>query len=289
MKQNSENNHLSAIDKQSKAFLSGGEFHWKTSEEELWAAIEAKIEAKKPARVVSLNLGLVRWAVAAGFVLLVSLGSFLRFYTTSIETPAGEHLVVTLPDGSTVKLNAESSLNYHPYWWKFKRELAFEGEGFFEVQKGKKFSVVSAKATTQVLGTSFNILARDEAYTVTCITGTVKVKSNAGHETELKPNSKAEVKPNGEISLMANIETLPEISWRNNLFLFTASPVKKVFTEIERQYGIKITSQIDDRSLYTGNFTRNQDVEEVLQYICPALGYKYIRKSANEYLVFQEE
>lgn len=289
MKQHNEYNHLSSIDKQSKAFFSGGEFHWKKSEEELWAAIESKIEASTPGRVVSVNFAVVRWAVAAGFALLVALGSFLRFYTTSVETPAGQHLAVALPDGSSVKLNAESSLAYHPYWWRFERKLTFEGEGFFEVQKGKKFSVVSAKATTQVLGTSFNIFARDEAYTVTCITGSVKVKSNVGHETVLKPNSKAEVKPNGEINLLANIETLPDISWRNNLFLFTASPVKKVFAEIERQYGVKINIQINDQSLYTGNFSKDQGVEEVLQYICPALGYNYIRKSANEFSVYQED
>ena len=285
MKQNEEHIDLTAVDQQSKVFFSGGKFRWEKSEADIWASIEVQLADQLKGRLLNINFGLAKWMVAASIVILFSIGSFLRFYTTTIENPAGQHLEAMLPDQSKVNLNAQSSISYNPYWWKINRRVELEGEAFFEVQKGKKFTVVSAKGTTQVLGTSFNILAREDIYKVTCITGTVKVRSRLGYEAIIKPNSKAEINRNGEINVLVNIETFPEISWKKNIFLFTAMPVHAVFTEIERQYGVKIDSKINDESLYTGNFNKDQNVEDILEYVCPALGLKYVRKSVGEYLI----
>ena len=226
------------------------------SEADIWASIELQLADQPKGRLLNINFGLGKWMVAASIVILFSIGSFLRFYTTTIENPAGQHLEAMLPDKSRVNLNAKSSISYHPYWWKINRKVTLAGEAFFEVQKGKKFTVVSEKGITQVLGTSFNIYAREEIYKVTCITGTVKVRSRLGYEAIIKPNSKAEINRNGEINVLTNIETFPEISWRKNIFLFTAMPVHAVFTEIERQYGVKIDTEVKDESLYTETLTR---------------------------------
>jgi len=285
VKQNDEHIDLTAIDQQSKAFFSGGKFRWKKSEADIWASIELQLADQPKGRLLNINFGLAKWMVAASIVMLFSLGSFLRYYSVTIVTQAGQHLEAMLPDQSRVNLNAQSSISYNPYWWKINRKVKLEGEAFFEVQKGNKFTVVSEKGITQVLGTSFNILAREDIYKVTCITGTVKVRSRKGYEAILKPNSKAEINRNGEINVFSNIETFPEISWRKNIFLFTAIPVHAVFAEIERQYGVKIDTEIKDESLYTGNFNKDQNVEDILEYVCPALGLKYVRKSVGEYLI----
>lgn len=289
MKQKKEHINLDAVDRQSKAFFSGGTFRWEKSQDEIWSILEGKIDAHTRVRSSFLNISLTKWAVAASILILFATGSFLRFYSVNIQTPDGQHLVAELPDQSKVDLNAESTLTYYPFWWKITRIVKLEGEGFFEVQKGKKFTVISSKGSTQVVGTSFNIFARDEIYKVTCVTGIVKVKSKAGFEVVLKPNSKAEIQPGGKINVLENIQTYPEISWKQNIFLFTASPVFQVFREIERQYGVHIESKVDDYSLYTGNFTKDQNVEEILEYVCPALGLKYIRKSVGEYLIIPKD
>ncbi len=289
MKQNNEHINLDKVDKLSKTFFSGGKFNWKRSNADVWKSIEEKIGNQPKDRSSVLYFSITRWAVAAGIAILIGAGSYLRFHSVEVIVPVGRHAIAELPDHSKVDLNAQSKLVYYPYWWKVSRLVKFEGEGFFEVQKGKKFTVSSNKGTTQVVGTSFNIFARDETYKVTCITGSVKVKSKAGFEVLLKPNSKAEIQANGRINVLVNIETYSEISWKKNVFLFTASPVSQVFKEIERQYGIHIEASIDDKSLYTGNFTKDQNVEEILEYVCPALGLKYIRKSAGEYLIVQKK
>lgn len=289
MEQNDEHIDLATVDQQSKAFFSGGKFRWEKSKADIWASIEVQLADQPKGRLLNINFGLAKWMVAASIVILFSIGSFLRFYTTTIENPAGQHLEAMLPDQSRVNLNAQSSISYHPYWWKINRKVKLQGEAFFDVQKGNKFSVVSDNGITQVLGTSFNIYAREEIYKVTCITGTVKVRSRLGYEAIIKPNTKAEINRNGEINVLTNIETFPEISWKKNIFLFTAAPVYEVFAEIERQYGVKIDTEIKDESLYTGNFNKDQNVEDILEYVCPALGLKYVRKSVSEYLIIQRD
>jgi ferric-dicitrate binding protein FerR (iron transport regulator) len=288
VKQNKVHIDTTTVDRQSKAFFAGGKFNWNKSESDVWATIETQMEAKPQGRSLYLNFALSKWAVAASIIVLLSVGSYMRFYSVKIETTAGQHLVAELPDQSKVNLNAQSSLTYSPFWWKISRVVKLEGEGFFEVEKGSKFTVNSVNGITRVIGTSFNIFARDAVYKVTCVTGSVKVKSRAGFEAILKPGSKAEILPSGKIKVLSGIETFPELSWKTNVFLFTASPVSDVFNEIERQYGVNIETNIDDFSLYTGNFSKDQNVEEILEYVCPAMGLKYIRQSTGRYLIIRE-
>ena len=278
--------NLSAVDQRSKAFFAGGKFVWTKSSADVWKTLESKIDAQPKGR--SLNFNFTKLAVAASILVLFSLGSFLRFYSVQIETSAGQHQLAEFPDHSKVDLNAQSKITYYPYWWKINRIVRLHGEGFFEVEKGNKFTVVSSKGTTQVLGTSFNIYSRNDVYKVTCVTGSVKVKSKIGSEVVLKPNSKAVIEADGVINVLLDIATFPEISWKKNIFLFTATPVLQVFVEIERQYGVKINAPLDNFTLYTGNFSKDQNVEEVLSYVCPALGLKYIRKSGVEYVIIRE-
>lgn len=289
MKKNKVHIDTTAVDRQSKAFFASGKFIWNKSKADVWTKIEAQLEARPQGRYLYLNFALKKWAVAASIIVLFSIASFMRFYSVKIETTAGQHLVAELPDQSKINLNAQSCLTYSPLWWKINRMVKLEGEGFFEVEKGRKFTVKSAKGITRVVGTSFNVFAREEVYKVTCVSGSVKVKSRAGFEAILNPRSKAEILPNGKISVLLGIETFPEISWKTNVFLFTASPVRDVFNEIERQYGVNIETKIDDFSLYTGNFTKDQNVEEILEYVCPAMGLKYIRKSTGQYLIIRED
>ena len=288
MKENKEHIDRVAIDKRSKTFFNGGKLNWTKSDSYVWSILEAKIEAQPAGRSLKFNFSFSKLAVAASILILFGIGSFLRFYSIRIETTVGQHLVAELPDHSKAELNAQSKITYYPYWWRISRIVKLDGEAYFEVEKGKKFTVISSKGTTRVLGTSFNIYSREEVYKVTCITGSVKVRSETGSEVILKPDSKAEIDADSKINVKTGIETFPEISWKKNIFLFYASPILQVFSEIERQYGVEIEAPADNITLYTGNFSKNQKVEEILNYVCPALGLKYIQKSSVEYIIIRE-
>jgi ferric-dicitrate binding protein FerR (iron transport regulator) len=276
-------NGLEKTELKSREFFSNGSFDWKKSEDEVWAELEAKMGKSTVVRRFGGLFG--KLAVAASVFLIAGIFSFLKFYHITYNTSSGVHQSIILPDGSKAELNAGSKLKIYPYWWKISRTVALSGEAFFEVEKGNTFKVLSKIGITEVMGTSFNVFARESTYKVTCLAGRVKVISKSNESVVLYPNQKATIVNNGKINFEQNVEIYPEISWKENVFLFTATPIELVLKEIERQYGVTVKSVFKGSAFYSGNFSKHKSVEEVLGYICPAMSLKYRKLSENHYEV----
>ena len=92
----------------------------------------------------------------------------------SIDSHRAIQVSHALPDGSQVILNSDSELEYNDNF-SHDRTLNLNGEAFFQVEKGKSFTVVTNEGEVAVLGTSFNVLARDGVFVVSCKTGKVRV------------------------------------------------------------------------------------------------------------------
>jgi ferric-dicitrate binding protein FerR (iron transport regulator) len=279
--------HINNLKENSSDFFSRGEIVWKKSEKEVWAELERQINRKPIGKSVSLFPKVINWVAAVVIFLLVGFGSTVFVYTKTIRSVPGQKLLTELPDGSTVELNAGSTLKYHPLEWTFKRKLKFEGEAYFMVQKGKRFEVESANGTTQVLGTSFNIYARDNDYRVTCFSGKVKVVSNSNESVLLSPNNHVEIE-NGEFIMKPNFKAEKAIDWKMNRFDFTGRPLNEVFSEIERQFAVKIQiqSELSNRN-FSSNFSKPENVEEVLDYVCKSMQLKFIKQSESVFLIVE--
>ncbi|MGQ8336476.1 FecR family protein [Sunxiuqinia sp. A32] len=257
---------------------------WKENKSAIWEEMESRMETSKPATVIFFFRPAFRYAVAALFILLVGITGLLRFYSHSVETLSGQHLTVSLPDGSQVQLNAESTLKYYPLWWSIERKLSFSGEAFFEVEKGNRFVVNSFQGQTKVLGTSFNIYSRENDYRVNCLTGKVQVKaSNA--IVILMPNDQAELNDAGSFYVRHEVKPESTISWIDNEFFFTSVPFPEVVKEIERQYGVKIQVPPTMNRNYTGNFSREEPIEDVLGLLSRSFGAKFVQKQQGEYQI----
>ncbi len=139
--------------------ISRSGIEWEKSKEQIWSDLEKKLDVAKKRRDVTFDISPVKMAIAAAVLILIGLAVFMQVYQVKLSVPAGKHLSLNLPDNSKVRLNAQSELTYKPLIWKFSRKIKFEGEAYFEVKHGKKFSVISAKGTTMVMGTSINILS----------------------------------------------------------------------------------------------------------------------------------
>ena len=224
---------------------------------------------------------------AVAILLLAGVFALFRYYTSTITCPEGKHLSYVLPDGSKIEMNVDTRIKYHPLWWRFSRKLEFEGEAYFQVEKGKKFEAVSALGTTEVMGTTFNIYSRENEYKVTCITGRVKVTSNNSKTAVLSPNINASIITDGVIMVQRDPEAVESISWVKNMFNFAAKPIGEVFNEIARQYGIKIIVNAGADNLYTGNFSKDKPVEEVLTQVCRPFGLTFTRSSDKEFKISQ--
>ena len=268
----------------------GASVKWNRSKEDVWASLENKLEEKDPARIIGINPRRRIFAAAALIIILLGIPSIMRFYSRTVCTPAGEHTGVSLPDGSLVSLNAESTVKYNPLWWNFKREVRLEGEAFFKVEPGSHFEVISEYASTAVVGTSFNILSRDERYEVTCVTGKVKVRSYVSDaEILLSPDQRALLGSGGKLVKEEINKTANTISWIDKQFYFTAVPLEQVFEEVERQFNIDIRLKISEGLTYTGNFSLEKDPESALRIICKPFGIKFEALSEGVYLVSEDE
>ncbi|MBL4559560.1 MAG: FecR family protein [Labilibaculum sp.] len=261
------------------------EVTYSKSKEDVWKELSKKTSAPAvPTKVIKMQW--LKYAATACILLLLGFTGFINLYTKTIHCPKGEHLSVSLPDQSVVDLNANSSISYKPYWWKFSRKVKFEGEAFFKITKGSKFEIASNYGKTYILGTSFNIYARGNEYKVTCYTGKVKVVSTlTSDKILLLPNDHAFVTRNGKLELKKCPNTENKISWRNNLFLFTKTPLQLVFKEIELQYDINIVEKGKFNLPYTGNFAKEKSVESTLHKVCVPFGLKFIKGPNNNYII----
>jgi ferric-dicitrate binding protein FerR (iron transport regulator) len=264
------------------------EIPYAKSKDDVWQQLSEQTR-EKPSRSITFWMpSRIISSVAAGLLILFSVITVMRFYTKSIHTPSGQHQTVELPDGSTVTLNANTTLTFHPYWWQFSRIVGFEGEGLFKVQEGKKFEVVSNAGRTVVLGTVFNIYNREWEYKVTCISGSVKVISSTKKEAILGPDYKAEIISGGDIIVSKESDVEKNISWVNRMFQFTSTPLVAVIKEIERQYNIRIKLNISEDYFYTGYFARSKEPEEVLDLLSKTFNFTIIKKSDREYEIIQK-
>ncbi|MCG8326641.1 MAG: FecR domain-containing protein [Chitinophagales bacterium] len=223
--------------------------------EALWQRIDQASE-RPVAKVRTLN---TRWiAVAAAIALLLAF--FFVFNndsgTANMMTEAAETKSIKLPDGSTVILNAVSSLSYSADNWEQSRTIHLEGEAFFEVKKGAPFKVITKNGNVEVLGTSFNVDSYDDSFAVNCYTGKVRVSSQ-GQSTTIEKGGFALLENNQLRNTSFDTEKTKD--WRVGFFKYEGSPLSEVFDELERQFDVQIAApdSILERR-YTGFFTNNQ-------------------------------
>lgn len=271
----------------SNEFFSKVEIPFEKSKEEVWEMMASKLNEKQAPKVIRMNRSRLVFRYAAIFLFAIGVAGFFRFYSKTVDCPRGQHFSAILPDSSVVEMNAESSLKYYPLWWPVSREVKFDGEGFFKVQKGSKFRVRSRYGKTKVLGTSFNIYSRDDDYKVTCLTGQVKVVSKAKEKVVLNPKDHAEIGADGSIGVQKNYNTNESTAWMNNMFIFTSESISNVFREIERQYdvSVQIGSNIDFQ--YSGYFSKEKSIDDVLSLICKPFGLIFDQRADGTYIITQ--
>ena len=255
----------------SDLYFSKAKIPWEKSKEEVWNSLEETLskEDRPPVPIRHLHPNRHWLALAASLVLLLSVSTFMRFYTVNTFCPTGVRTSLQRPEGSEVELKASTRLSYPPYWWFMSRKVKLEGEAFFRVEKGKKFQVISSSGTTEVLGTSFNVFARGKDYMVTCHTGSVRVsEARTGSAVTLSPNEKSVLQTSGGFLVTKLENQLDSPGWTSNMIMFSSAPLRLVFEEIERQFGIVIEIPEGMQQVYSGNFSLDQPVENILSLLC---------------------
>jgi ferric-dicitrate binding protein FerR (iron transport regulator) len=226
-------------------------------------------------------------AVAAVLVGLIAIGSLLALTLLAQVkhySPQGTHLTVFLPDSSSVNLNADSYLEYNRVLWFISRKVSLKGEALFTVKKGKQFSVETGNVVTQVLGTTFNVYARNNEIRVSCIEGRVEVRIINDSERVVLSQMQS-TKVIGDILAPAKeFSNVEMANWVKGEFYFQNALIKDVFGEIERQFNVKIKSDVDLSRRYSGVFY-NKSLSESLDLVCVPMGLQW-RVEKDQVIVF---
>ena len=259
---------------------------WKAPEgkstDQAWAELQAKLNSRKSeSKVISFSWKpMVSVAAAAAIII----GLIMLWPNESLKTVVcreGNRQQVSLPDASIAQLNAGSEIMFSEDWAS-ERTLELKGQAFFEVVKGSKFQVVTPSGVVEVLGTSFDVFARDTDFRVSCRTGRVRV--TAGKQTvEIAPGFTAVLDSD---RLLVGEFNLSEADWRNGEFIYEEADLTDVMGELSRQYNIQLKLPAIEGRKYTGRFN-NKNLEEALQLVCLPMGLKYTL--TNEQVVVIEE
>jgi ferric-dicitrate binding protein FerR (iron transport regulator) len=191
-----------------------------------------------------------RWwlGVAAGlFVIMISyVINSKTDQTIRYKTAYGETRTLTLPDSSTVILNANSTLFFNRNWNENTiRQVWLDGEAFFEVvhtHNHQPFQVkVGEGVAVEVLGTSFNVYHRKADTKVVLNTGKITLTypvAKTEKKLEMKPGELVEYKQDRITKRDVN----PDIyaAWTENKIILNQTSLLEMIQMAKDNYGIEI-------------------------------------------------
>ena len=192
-----------------------------------------------------------------------------------IKSTVGMTTSTTLPDGTRVWLNSNSSLCY-PVRFGNTREVTLDGEAFFEVAKdnGRRFLVNAGKLQIEVTGTQFDVEAysdRGPEVRTTLVSGSVKLHcpdaSGYIHTVPICPGE--QLCYNSETFRLSRHVSDPALTtaWKDGKILLDNTSIEDALRVIGNRFNVEF--MVRNQSLlanrYTGAFS-GQTLEVVLEH-----------------------
>ncbi|GHT33049.1 anti-sigma factor [Bacteroidia bacterium] len=191
----------------------------------------------------------------------------------TVYVPHGQHIQITLQDGTKVWLNANTTLTYPTAFLKDERRVTIEGEAYFDVAKDaqKPFLVSAQGIEIKALGTQFNVYSYPDEHFVqtSLIEGGIKVWFRNAESSAIT------LKPNEQITIQDNkmeVKPIPHLDyywWRRGIYTFHNEPLANVLKKLELYYDVQII--VKDPSInewtYTGKFRHRDGINEILHLI----------------------
>ena len=191
--------------------------------------------------------------LADGQIVYGSSGAMAETLFNTLTVPVGSRIAsITLSDGSTVWLNAGSSITYPVAFSGGERKVNITGEIFFDIAHDatKPFIVTKGAQQIKVLGTQFNVNAYDDesAMKVTLLKGSVQIAAPSGGVI-LTPGQMASIHGNEPMRVLNNADVEQVIAWKKGVFDFNGADIKTVMRELSRWYGLEVhyNGEIADR------------------------------------------
>lgn len=188
----------------------------------------------------------------------------------TIATAKGEIYEIHLPDGTSIHLNAASSLTYKTSLVEDgKRKVSLKGEGYFEVAKDRQhpFIVETGNQEVEVLGTHFNISSYGdgEVEKTTLLEGSIRLHA-AGSSRILKPGQQGKLR-NGKLTVVET-DTDLAVAWKNNEFMFESERIEDLMKMVERWYNVEVI-YVGEKTTerFSGGVSRFDNISKVLNIV----------------------
>lgn len=256
--------------------------------------IDLEVPYKKFRAETTNKNNYIRTIAAAAVILF---GTVYLFNTLSKDISNNTHInivssennvkKITLPDGSTVQLNAKSSVTYPNSFKNDVREISLDGEAFFDVKHNpsKPFIVKTKRVDIKVLGTTFNIKSydNDEQVETTLVSGKVEVINTESSEKSLilAPSEKAILDKNDNNIIVEKVNSLDVIAWQKGKLVFKNTSLKQVVKDLSRKYNVEFV--VKSKELLDYHFTGvfdNLSLTDALELlkISSKINYKVVEK-----------
>lgn len=218
------------------------------------------------------------YSIAATLIVLITIASLSYRYTmVEFQLSKGDFANKVLPDGSEVKMNADSKIEYRKFGWLSERIIKLNGEALFSVKHGNRFTVITEfNRKITVTGTKFNVFARGKQFEVKCFEGSVLVETSSSKPVALVKGKGVSYNIIEETPSQFVLDSIAEPTWTKGEFYFNDTPLNLVFDEVSRQFNVSITANSinPETRKYTGFFKRNS-IKQALDLVCIPMGITY--------------
>ncbi len=244
---------------------------------------------------------LIPVGIAASLLIGISLylsrfSPFMENYQQSIaeyreiKVPYGKKMQVTLPDSTTVYLNAGSTFKYPIRFNGNRRHVVLDGEGFFDVMQAPEqpFVVETSHVQVKVLGTRFNIQSRDGGRSsLTVETGRVQFTASGCRDTLiLGANERGTY--DGKNMEHSTVNSHNYTAWKTGEIIFNSIPLADALADLERWYDVRIRLQAPGLAAHRikASFASNASLSSVLHDLAFSMNINYTIKN-KEVILYQ--
>ena len=206
-----------------------------------------------------------RWSAAAAAVVLLAFGGYYfhaaRDFSRqgerllSVSVPYGQRVSLTLQDGTSVWLNAGTTLRYPALFTGRERRVEIEGEARFEVVHDAKhpFIVRTYACDVEVLGTKFNVVAEEENVTL-----------------------------EGKHLCLAQIDNDEEYLWTNGIISLTDQSFSELMHRFEKTFGVTIRIEREPSiRIGQGKIRQSVGIDNALQVLQRFADFEYEKDEQN--------
>ena len=256
-------------------------------EEMAWIRFKDRVQETELSEITLISNPYFKYLRIAAAIILVAGGSWFTYlisfrnnFSQQISVHSGaKTLVDTLPDGSIVTLNKNSTISYTENFTNSNtRSVKLKGEAFFQVtpDKSRPFLIEANDVTVRVVGTSFNVKSSLERTEVIVETGLVEVT---------KKEQKVKIRPKEKVTVLKNLSELVARKnedqfyqyYRTDKLVCNDTPLWKLAEVLSEVYHTQVVVSQERKNLPINTTFESKSLDEIVMIISETFNITVVR------------